>query len=243
MNTISIVTTQNIELDYDLASLGDRIIGRLLDGLVIGGYVIGLILLNGFGNIDEFFVNYDWIIIIIIILPIVFYDLLSELFLNGQSVGKKVMGIKVISLNGAQPSLSQYLLRWMFRMVDFQLSVSLVAVIMVAASEKKQRLGDLVAGTVLVKTKPRTHFNDTWYQPTSETEYVVNYPEVIDLKDRDIQLIKEVLTSINRSGNLGLAHQAKEKIETVLNIKSKHFEAKDFLYAVLEDYNHLTARM
>ena len=242
MNTISIVTTQNIELDYDLASLGDRIIGRLLDGLVIAGYVIGLILLIGFGNIEQFFSNNGWITIIII-LPIVLYDLLCELLLNGQSVGKKVMGIKVISLNGAQPSLSQYMLRWTFRLVDFSLSGSLVAVIMVAASEKKQRLGDLVAGTVLVKTKPRTHFNDTWYQPTSETEYVVTYPEVINLKDRDIQLIKEVLTSVNRSGNLGLAHQAKEKIETVLNIKSKHFEAKGFLYAVLADYNHLTARL
>ena len=242
MNTISIVTTQNIELDYDLASVGDRIIGRLLDGLVIAGYVVALLLLIGFGNIDSFFTNNGWIIIIII-LPVVFYDLLSELFLNGQSVGKKVMGFKVISLNGAQPSLSQYLLRWVFRLVDFSLSGSLVAVIMVAASDKRQRLGDLVAGTVLVKTKPRTHFTDTWYQPTAETAYVVTYPEVINLKDRDIQLIKEVLNSVNRSGNLGLAHQAKDKIETVLNIKSKHFEAKDFLYAVLSDYNHLTAQL
>ena len=132
MNTISIVTTQNIELDYDLASLGDRIIGRLLDGLVIAGYVIGLILLIGFGNIEQFFSNNGWITIIII-LPIVLYDLLSELLLNGQSVGKKVMGIKVISLNGAQPALSQYLLRWAFRLVDFSMSGSLVAVIMVAA--------------------------------------------------------------------------------------------------------------
>ena len=169
MNTISIVTTQNIELDYDLASLGDRIIGRLLDGLVLAGYVIAIFLLIGFGNINEFFSNNSWVIIFFI-LPIVFYDLLCELLLNGQSVGKKVMGIKVISLNGAQPSLSQYLLRWTFRLVDFSLSGSLVAVIMVAASEKKQRLGDLVAGTVLVKTKPRTQFNDTWYQATSETE-------------------------------------------------------------------------
>ena len=242
MNTISIVTTQNIELDYDLASLGDRIIGRLLDGLVLAGYVIAIILMIGFGNIDQFFNNNGWMIIIII-LPVVLYDLVSEIFLNGQSVGKKVMGIKVISLNGAQPALSQYLMRWVFRLVDFSMSGSLVAVIMVAASQKKQRLGDLVAGTVLVKTKPRTHFNDTWYQPTSETEYVVTYPEVINLKDRDIQLVKEVLNSVNRSGNLGLAHQAKDKIETVLNIKSKHFEARDFLYAILEDYNHLTARM
>ncbi len=242
MNTISIVTTQNIELDYDLASLGDRIIGRILDWLVIAGYIIALLLLIGFGNVDQFFNNNGWIIIIII-LPVVLYDLLSEIFLNGQSVGKKVMGIKVISLNGAQPSLSQYLLRWVFRLVDFSMSGSLVAVIMVAASQKKQRLGDLVAGTVLVKTKPRTHFTDTWYQPTSETEYVVTYPEVINLKDRDIQLIKEVLNSVKRSGNLSLLHQAKEKIETVLNIKSKHFEARDFLYAVLEDYNHLTAQL
>ncbi len=153
------------------------------------------------------------------------------------------MGIKVISLNGEQPAFGQYLIRWLFRLVDFTLSGSLVALITVAASEKKQRLGDMIAGTTLVKTKPRTQFTDTLYVPTAPVEYKVTYPEVINLSDRDVQLVKEVLISVQRSGNTMLALQAQNKIEQVLHIRSQHSDATYFLHCVLADYNHLTSQM
>jgi len=114
-----------------------------------------------------------------------------------------------------------------------------LAVIMVAVNEKRQRLGDIVAGTTLIKTTPRTSINDTLYVPVAETNYRVTYPEVINLKDSDIQLIKEVIVNVHKSGNTLLAYQAMEKIETVLTIKSQH-EPLTFLYAVLSDYNHLS---
>lgn len=242
MNTVSITTSQNIELEYDLGSVGDRVLGRIIDFVVLAAYVIIIFAIIGFGNLGEFFDGKAWLMIGLF-LPVVFYDLLCEVLLNGQSAGKKVMGIKVISLTGEQPSLSQYLIRWLFRLVDFSFSGSIVALVMVAASEKKQRLGDLIANTVLVKTKPRTHFSDTIYTPTPVVDYKVTYPEVIALKDRDIQLVKEVIMSVYKSKNLLLAHQAKEKIEQVLNIKSQHFEPMDFLRTVLADYNHLTAQL
>ncbi len=60
MNTISIITSQNIELEFDLASLGDRIVGRIIDGLVLAAYGILLMVLIGFGNIDNFIGNNTW---------------------------------------------------------------------------------------------------------------------------------------------------------------------------------------
>lgn len=69
------------------------------------------------------------------------------------------------------------------------------------------------------------------------------YPEVINLRDQDVQLIKEVLKSINQSGNAMLAFQAQQKVETVLNIQSRHYDAKSFLTAVLIDYNFLTSKL
>lgn len=136
MNTISITTSQNIELEYELGSLGDRIMGRILDFLVLISYVLILFAIIGFGNFEKFLDNNTWFIIIFIGIPIVFYDLLSEMFLNGQSLGKKIMGIKIIALNGEQASFGQYLIRWLFRLVDFSISGSLVALIMVAVTEK-----------------------------------------------------------------------------------------------------------
>src|SRR5688572_22067447 len=132
MNTISITTSQNIEVEFELASLGDRILGRIIDILLIAGYVLLWVAILGWGGLGGG--NYWPVLIIALFLPIMFYDLLCEMFLNGQSLGKRVMGFKVISLSGEQPSFSQFLIRWLFRIVDFSFSGSLVAVIMVAAS-------------------------------------------------------------------------------------------------------------
>src|SRR5690554_4019555 len=118
MHTISITTSQNIEVEYDLGSLGDRIVGRIIDLLVLAAYVIILISVIGFSNFGSFLDDNVWLVLCLF-LPIVFYDLVCEVVFNGQSIGKRVMAIKVISLSGEQPAFSQYLIRWLFRLVDF----------------------------------------------------------------------------------------------------------------------------
>src|SRR4051794_7730365 len=165
MNTISIITSQNIELEYETGSLGDRIGGVLIDEVIKIAYAIIVLSTSAFGN-ARLLSGAHIFVIVLLALPFVFYNLASELLLNGQSVGKKLMGIKVMSLSGEQPSFSQYLNRWLFRLVDFTLTGYMLGIIMVAATERKQRLGDLVAGTVLVKTTPRTQINDTLYEAT-----------------------------------------------------------------------------
>ena len=242
MNTISITTSQNIEVEYTLGSLGDRILGRIIDGFVLAAYAFALAAIIGFGNIGDYLTSNYWMIIVLVF-PVVFYDLVCEMAFNGQSVGKKVMGIKVISLSGEQPSFSQYLVRWLLRLVDFSFSGSLVALIMVAVSDKKQRLGDLAAGTVLVKTQPRTSFEETIYVPTTENTYTVVYPEVANLRDHDVQLVREVISSVYKSQNYQVALQAQAKLEEVLGIRSRHEQPMDFLRTVLADYNYLTSRM
>jgi uncharacterized RDD family membrane protein YckC len=240
MNIISITTSQNIELEYELGSVGDRILGSIIDGIIKTAYAIFVMATFVFGN-SRVFSGLYIVFIVILALPFVFYNLASELLLDGQSVGKKVMGIRVISLSGEQPSFSQYLNRWLFRLVDFTLSGNIIGVIMIAATEKKQRLGDLVAGTVLVKTTPRTQMNNFLFQPTDAATYSITYPEVINLKDRDVQLVKEIILSVMRTGNLVLATRAQHKIEEVLGIKSRHNDAISFLQSILADYNHLTS--
>lgn len=240
MNTITITTPQNIELEYELGSLGDRMVGAVIDEIIKIAYGIIVMASFVFGNTRIFSGAYLFFIFLLA-LPFVFYNLASELLLNGQSVGKKVMGIKVISLSGEQPAFSQYLNRWVFRIVDFTLSGYMVGMITVAATEKKQRLGDLIAGTVLVKTTARTQINDTFYQPTNAATYSVTYPEVVNLKDRDIQLIKEIILSVINTGNITLATQAEHKVEEVLQIKSRQDNPLSFLETILSDYNHLTS--
>ena len=242
MAVISITTTQNIELEYDLASLGERIVATIIDLVIFFGYVI---IVNLFASSSGgFFTNdFGWVIYFLVMLPVTFYSLLSETFLNGQSVGKRVMGIKVISLNGHQASFGQYLIRWLFRLADLWMSSFILATIMVAVTDKHQRVGDVVAGTTLVKTRPRSSMQQTLYMPVAETTYNVNYPEAVQLSDNDMQLVKEVLINVQKSGNNMLAYQTMKKIESVLNIQSRHEDPVNFLYTLLSDYNHLTSKM
>ncbi len=242
MSTIAITTTQNIELEYDLASLGERIVAYILDYILLIIYALIIIFIvigsTGFG---QFLDKNGWLVFLFI-LPMFFYDLACEMLFNGQSLGKKIMGIRVISLNGEQASFGQYLIRWLFRLIDFTFTSWLCGLVLVAATEKRQRLGDLIAGTTLVKTKPRTNINQTLFVPTEEVEYEATYPEVVNLSDKDMQLVKEVLINVRRSGNTMLALQTMNKIEQVLNITSKQ-EPVDFLFTVLADYNKLASKL
>ena len=240
MNTVSVHTTQNIELEFDLASLGERLVAWLIDVMIFGAYFFIMSFVINLGPLDRFITGSPWLFFFLLI-PFIFYNLACEIWLNGQTIGKRVMKVKVISLNGTQATFGQYLLRWLFRLVDIFLSNGLVAFICVAVSQKKQRLGDMVAGTTVIKTEPRVAFQDTLFVPTQET-YTVSFPEVVQLRDSDVQLIKEVQLNVHRSGNTMLAFHAAEKIKSLLGIQS-HLEPIHFLNVVLADYNHLASKL
>lgn len=239
MNTIKITTTQNIELEYDLASLGERIVGYLIDSLVVIGYLIVLALLFWASESSHIFGGYTWITMILYF-PIYFYSLAFEVFMNGQSVGKRVMNIRVISIDGAKPTLGQFIIRWLFRLIDISFSFFMCGTICIAVSERKQRVGDMVAGTAVIKTEPRTNFQQTVYVPAQPVNYFVTYPQITTLGEEDIQLIKEVLVVSRNSGNHSIAEKAAEKISATLLINNK-MEAMAFLSLLLADYNHLTS--
>lgn len=238
MNTIHITTSQNIDVEYDLASLGERIAGYMIDLLIVIAYVIILMLINSYSH--TLLGDNEWIVFLFF-LPILFYDLACEILLNGQSVGKKVMKIKVISIDGSQPSLGQYIIRWLFRLVDFTLTNDLCALITVAISDNKQRLGDLVAGTTLIRTHPRVAFQQTIYSPTRDNDYLVSFPNVTNLTDKDMQLIRDLTLQIHKTGNTFLAYHAAEKIKQVLQIQTG-MEPVQFLQVIISDYNHLTSK-
>jgi len=242
MNTIRINTTQNIELEYELAGAGERIVAWLIDAVIFIAYFIAVSsIINAVTGIDSFIRNNPWLSILFL-LPFIFYNLVCDTVFNGQTVGKKVMSIKVVSLNGNQPSVGQYIIRWLFRLIDIFTFNGLPAFICVVATERKQRIGDIVAGTTLIKTSPRTVFQQTIFTPTPDVNYTVSFPEVTNLSDADIQLIREVQIHIHKTGNLYLAYPTAEKIKKLLHVQT-NLEASHFLNVVIADYNHLTSKL
>lgn len=239
METIRIRTTQNVDVEYEVAGLGDRILARLIDYVIaIAAFVfIGLVFtFAGRAMMDGLDIA---LFVITVAVAFVFYDLICELTMNGQSVGKRLMKIRVISLDGSRPSLGQYLMRWVMRIVDFTLTSWLCATIAVAVSEKKQRIGDMVANTTLIKTQPKTQPTD-FNEVVIQDEYVPVFAEATQLTDQDINLIYDVMKAYHSNGNVDLITSLAGKIKGRLHIDTR-LDDFNFLKTIVKDYQNQTS--
>jgi len=241
MQTIRITTAQNIDIDYEVAGLGERILARLIDyALFLAIYLIYQWI---FGKIE-----YESVLLgytlpeILYFVFYIFYDLVAEVLFNGQSLGKYILKIKVVSLDGGRPRFGQYLLRYIFRIADFLITLNVAAIISVAVTEKKQRIGDIVANTTLIKTKPNKQFQDIALIEIDEL-YQPVFLEALNLSDYDIALIREVLNQYNKTGEIALVDSMANKILAYLKISlPPDFKNFRFLNTVLKDYNHLSVK-
>jgi Predicted membrane protein/domain len=145
MDKVKVQTTQNVEINYEIASLGDRVVAALIDYGVLIAYMLTISVIVYFLN--QLDIQGDWLLILLMMLclVIIFYDLLCETLMEGQSIGKKIMKIKVIKLDGTQPSFGSYFMRWMLRIVDVVLFSPAVAMLVILINGKGQRLGDIAA--------------------------------------------------------------------------------------------------
>lgn len=227
--SVAIRTSQNVLLEYEPASLGDRILATLVDyGVFFGWLILAIAVPEKLGmSRGNFYM-------VLVILPIVLYDLLCEWFLNGRNVGKLAVGIRVVMLDGSQPTLSAYLIRWLFRIVESALFIGgIVPIITVAANGKGQRLGDIAAGTTVVKLKPAVTLDEILIQPAPEN-YAVEFPDVRLLTDRDITIVREILSRRDEGALLRTA----DKVKAVTGIQS-NLPNRAFLETVIRDYEFI----
>ena len=243
MQKIQIGTSQNVAIEYELASIGDRILAQLLDFLIIAGYLIVLFLLMYLLRLsDGFFGGLAfWIILY---LPVFFYDLLLETFLNGQSFGKKIRKIKVVKIDGTQPTFISYFLRWILKPVDVFFTYGSIGIITILIGGKGQRLGDLAASTTIIKIRNDANLNQTIFTNVSES-YQPAFPQVTSLSDREIELVKEALEHNTRLTDLNTYDRILEKVKDAVSKKTgiiTTMTTRAFLRTILKDYNSINGR-
>ena len=232
MQKISVQTTQNVRIEYVLAGIGDRILAYLIDVLVIFAYAMVLVL---FFNIVS--INPSPTLVILLALPAFLYHLLCETLLDGQSIGKRQMKIRVVKVDGSSPGLGAYLMRWILRLIDLNLFGGGIAVLSIAITTRDQRLGDLAAGTTVVKVRNQ----ETTPVFAVEDNYQPTYPEAIRLTDADIDTIQRVIKAHRDSGNTEPVRLTAEKLEETLGVRSD-MRPLQFLFTIVRDYKHLTAQ-
>jgi uncharacterized RDD family membrane protein YckC len=247
MTQLSINTTQNVVINFSAASVGERIGAYMLDLLIKIAYIVVLaVLFTYVFKIDKVFAGMDnwtiFAIITVITLPITFYSLFFELWMEGQTLGKRIVKIKVVKIDGYQASFGDYLIRWIFRLIDISIGMGIIGLIAMVVNKKTQRLGDISAGTAVITLKNKITINHTILEELGE-EYQPKYPLVIKLSDNDARIIKETFQSALKSADFVVLNKLTAKIEQVTGIKNNLDSTKEFIQTILKDYNYYTQNM
>jgi uncharacterized RDD family membrane protein YckC len=245
---IEVQTTQNVTIDYETAGVGQRILAYLLDLIAIVVWVIGWFWI--LGTVASFGINqafngdlFGIFFVLIIFFPVIFYDLLFETLNNGQSPGKMIMKIRVVNVDGTAPTSSSFLIRWLFRLIDFSMTEGFLAVIMVAVTKKSQRLGDLLAGTTVIDLKLNNRNRELSITDLDfHEDYKVTYVDVLDrLSDKDIQTISSIIEDQRMRDSDYFNQRLAERIKSITGY-TYNGPDRVFLRKVVSDYNYLAVQ-
>lgn len=245
MAQLTINTTQNVKLNFEIASLFSRGLAFLIDTIfkLLYGLLIVYLLKE---LLAQYVIRLDlwgeYALWILFLLPVFFYSLVFESAMQGTTPGKKLMKIKVIKIDGYEATFIDYLIRWIFRLVDVLIGGGVIGLLVIMLGSKGQRLGDVVAGTAVISLKETYRLASTIYQEL-ETEYIPVYPQVLQLSDNDIRIIKQVIQDFRTTENYKLLDQLAVKIEQTLGVKRKTDSQLDFIYTVLKDYNYMSLQL
>lgn len=244
MIELQINTTQNVNINFIAASVGERILAYLVDLVIKIAYVVVAfqIVFNLFEwntAIDEMDGWSQRAIYMGFLLPVMFYTLFFESILSGQTIGKRILKIQVVKIDGYQAGLGDYFVRWICRIVDLNMLSGIIALIAIVTSKKSQRLGDMTAGTSVITLKNNVNISHTILEEL-EDSYVPTYPNVIKLSDNDARIIKETLVRAKAARDYETLIKLRTKIIQVLEIKDFNGSDMEFVNTILKDYNYYT---
>ena len=246
MSELSINTTQNVTINFTAASIGHRILAFGIDLLIMMAYLISIYLLLAYTGLSVILEGMDgWsqmAVQALLFLPVMFYSLFFETFFEGQSLGKKLVRIKVVKIEGYQASFGDYLIRWLFRMIDIVISSGVIGFISIIMNNKAQRLGDMAAGTSVITLRNNVTISSTILEEIND-DYKPIYSLVIKLSDNDVRIIKENFIRAKAGNDLELLTRLTNKIEAVTGIKNQSGNQVDFINTIMKDYNYYTQSM
>jgi uncharacterized RDD family membrane protein YckC len=239
MEKLDITTTQNVDIEYTIASLGDRIVAQIIDLVILFGYTLISFFIFTF-VFDSFSFGFPIALMVLLFLPAFFYDFLCEAFMNGQSFGKKIMKIKVVKVNGSQPRLINYFLRWILKPIEVYIAYGSVALITILINGRGQRVGDLAGNTTVIKLKKYVKL-DELILPKIVVDRKIVYPQVSGLNDEDIRVIQEVILYRKNADILVFStvlEKLKIKMEEKLNVIAST-DSLTFLSDIMKDYEQI----
>jgi len=228
-----IITGQFVCIEQTPASVGERIVGRIIDYVALIVYLIGVSVLITETDIGNSISKYP-LFILFVFLPVAFYSAICEIFFGGRSLGKYLTGTRVVMADGSQPGLGASLLRWILIPIDIYFSF--LGLIFILFSKRHQRLGDMAAGTIVIRqpNMKRMHLSLSEFD-YARRDYHPVYPEAQKLSFGQAEIIKKALDNVHRHGTQHVDALSK-KTTRMLGIKPKESDNVKYLQTLFHDY-------
>lgn len=233
MQKVNTSTSQNVSDRPAPAPVGARIVAFLLDLVAMIIYVIMISSALMSADVEDV-----WIWSVFVVIPAFSFGFICELLMSGQTPGKRIMDLQVVNLDGTRPGPVQYGIRWICGLIDFIFLFGVLATILIASGGKGQRLGDMVAGTYVIKSsgQKRVSANIQVYRG-----YTPVFPQVVHLDRYYLELINRALDASRDHNNQTPGQMVTEKLKSLLEVRTE-MPASQFLTTLRDDFNHLTKR-
>jgi uncharacterized RDD family membrane protein YckC len=255
MKSIEFESAQNVKIEYELASVAQRAAAAMIDFFAFLIYFIICGMVIGFsGYFEADYGSYLFLQLLLIKIPWIFYNPTIEYLTQGQSLGKYILGIRVVTVSGERPGLREVFTRWIFKgdflwisadfFILFWFGIGILGIIYAGTSDRRQRMGDVMANTIVIKNKSSIKYSlKDVLSIKSQDNYTPVYTDVVRFTDEDMLLIKNTIQRVRANPNpetkqfaIDLANKSAE----LMGLEETPKKRLQFLQTLLQDYVVLT---
>ena len=232
--TVFFHTSQGVKLQFESASALSRIVAFSVDVII---YFLSFIIIKSLlsSSIDSNNLVYFVLGIFYFFLP-----LLIEIWTNGQSIGKIIMKIQVISNYKMQADKSLFFSRYVIKIIELTLSFGILPVLFIGFSKRGQSFADYFAGALVVNKAKQSRFKlKDLTEISTKDNYEITFPQVTKLKENDIIILKNLLQEhgkLQSQRSKALILKASKRIQDILEVKANKLSGQEFLSKIISDY-------
>lgn len=256
MKAVEFESAQNVKIEFELASVAQRSVAALIDVVTFFIYFIICAMVIGIPNmIFASPGSQSFIYLLIVKLPFVFYNPVIEYLTHGQSLGKYILGIRVVTVSGERPGFREVFTRWMFKgdfiWISFDpmffliwVGMAVMGIVIAGTSQRRQRMGDSMANTLVIKNKSTVRYSlKDVLAIKNQDNYTPQYPNATRFTDEDMLLIKNTIQRVKANPNeetKKFAIQLADEAARLLGLEQTPEKRMQFLQTLLQDYVVLT---
>jgi uncharacterized RDD family membrane protein YckC len=259
MKSIEFESAQNVKVEYELASVGQRTVAAMLDVIAFLIYFLIFSIILGLSSpFSQDAVGMGktmFIFLLMIKIPWIFYNPLIEYLTHGQSLGKYIMGIRVVTISGERPGLREVFTRWIFKgdfiwisadplTILIWIAIGVIGILFAGTSERRQRMGDAMANTIVIRNKSSMRYTlRDVLSIKSQDNYTPVYGNAIRFTDEDMLLIKSTIQRVRSNPNpetKKFAIELANESARLIGLEEPPQKRLEFLQTLLQDYVVLT---